>query len=381
MFLLANSKLEGTFIPKKISLVYFKEPLILKGTVNLKYRGDIVKKALLLGLGLAIVANVNAQEEVKKEEIPAVSTQAPRNIYDLMYLPVQGTFFGSTSLVGRSATVNFQYQDRNFLKIESNESVIEQAVGYSFTSTTLAGLNVAYQHDSENENIHGPASTQNGSRSHAAKDKGMKDPAVFMRHRFSEVENDSGRDIDFILSFSPKTGKSVVATTSQEGNAKRGASELLLGLDIGKKTADDAWNVKFSYQMTTKATVSEAGNSANETINDAYGILLGEFKYQFVFSPKFALNLGAGLGVIGKRDQKNIGEEFKNEYDSSGVFTIAADLIFNPTKDISVRFGLKGTGIGEYDLKQTDLSDGSITKLTIEEDSRGEVSLGVGYQF
>ncbi|AUN97399.1 hypothetical protein DOM21_14465 [Bacteriovorax stolpii] len=346
-----------------------------------------MKKALLLGLSLAATSIASAQEEAKKEEVKkeevivVASTKEPKRIYDLMYLPVQGTFFGSTGFGGKSSTTNYQYLLRDFLKVESRESTLEQSLGYSFTSTTMAGLSVAYQYDSEIKNAYGPGSTLNGTHTKSVKMKGLKDPYIFMRHRFSEAENDSGRDIDLYLSLSPKTGDSKIATTTLEGNAKRGASELNLAIDIGQKRADSAWTARFAFQGVTEATVVDAGDPADKTIAEAYGLLLGEFKYQFIFNPKFALNLGAGLGVLGERKQNNTDQEFKNVYDSTGLVTLALDLVFTPAENFSFIFAMKGMGIMEHDLKQTDLSDGSVTTLTVEQDSKGEAFLGMAYQF
>lgn len=332
------------------------------------------------------IGEVGAQEaqenqNTQQKEVQSVVSTPSRNIYDLMYLPARGTFFGSTTYKATSNTTNYQYLGRDFIKVESDTTSVEQEFGYTFTSSTLVGFGIGYQFDSEAKSKYGPGSNINGTQNNSAKEKGMEDPSVFLRHRFSESEADSGNDVDLVLKVSPKTGKSKGSTLTAEGNAKRGASEITLGVDLGKKTANNAWNARLSYAMTTKATTESAANSNNRTTADAYGILAAEFMYQWVINPKFAINLGAGLGVIGKQEQENLFGDFKNHYDSAGLFIFNADFMFNPTPDISLQFGIRGVGIGEHDLVQTDISDGSHTPLTVEQNATGEATFSAHYQF
>ena len=339
-----------------------------------------MKKALVLSMGLVILGSANAQEEVKPVEV----TQAPvveRNIYDLMYLPAQGTFFGSTAISSHHSTTNFQYLATDTEKVETSTVSLQQEFGYSLTSTTFLSLGIGYQLGSETTRKYGPGSILNGEETKTAKEKGMEDPSLFLRHRFSEAQTSSDRDIDFFASFSPKTGNAKSASTQVEGNAKRGSTRIQVGLDIGQKTLSNAWNARFSYVLRTKGTSESARNPNYKTVADPNGFLSGEFTYQIIFNPKFVLNLGAGLGMLGIRESENKVGEFKNKYDSAGFISLLAGVMYNPTPNISLFFNMKGFGVVEHDLVQTDTSDGSKTTYKVEQDSNGEVVLGTAYQF
>ncbi|OFZ45792.1 MAG: hypothetical protein A2381_09335 [Bdellovibrionales bacterium RIFOXYB1_FULL_37_110] len=60
---------------------------------------------------------------------------SPREIRDLMYLPLKQTFFGSTKFKTLSRDYKMDYNANEYCKTEQTASYFIQELGYSFTDT------------------------------------------------------------------------------------------------------------------------------------------------------------------------------------------------------------------------------------------------------
>ena len=143
-----------------------------------------------------------------------------KNLYDLMYQPVQGTFFGSTESLNKVSKQSMYYQ------------AIDSLTTFNY----------------------GSVSPLNG-KSFKSKEKGFTEPSIFLSKRIKSQEADNF-NIDVAVSFSPKIGNSKSATTNKVGNALRGANEIDFDFGIGKKDAVTSWVAGLSYTRTGEAKES-----------------------------------------------------------------------------------------------------------------------------
>ena len=302
-----------------------------------------------------------------------------KNLYDLMYQPVQGTFFGSTESLNKVSKQSMYYQAIDYANSKTSISAINQKLGYSYNSEIIIGVGLSYLIDSTTTFDYGSASTLNG-KSFKSKEKGFTEPSIFLSKRIKSQEADNF-NIDVAVSFSPKIGNSKSATTNKVGNALRGANEIDFDFDIGKKDAVTSWVAGLSYTRTGEAKNEKVEISADQTISDVFNVFGANFTYQWIINRDFEINLLGEVLFLGETNTKNQYSSIKNEIEGATMTNFGPTFILNYSANVIFELSLIATGIGDRVLKQTNTITGNVAQLEYNQLTSGSFNLATKYEF
>lgn len=268
----------------------------------------------------------------------AVSYAAERKIYDLMYLPNQGTIYGFSVLSYEAANL---YESS--VKSDVNGYKFDQTIGYSVLKNLT--LNVAMDYLNYQNHTSG-APTQEKS--------GLSDLNLNARYRLIEGES----DLDLIAYGQLSTGDSEIDTDGDLDN-KSGGNTLGLGAQWGQRKETFQWALLGRVDRLMEATI-ENKNTNVDSDSDAHNRyllqadILGRMSEQFFFRGALSATIVDGFDI------ENESQASRNDYKITG------ELQHLTTQDLLVRVGISNSNV------ETD----SVDQYTI-----WNIFAGANYQF
>lgn len=178
---------------------------------------------------------------------------AHRNVYDLMFLPEQGTIFGTSALTftegkiwGRAATIT-----------ESGYR-FTQSLGYSLTSrfALTTNINYLYKKSDYRYNINLP--------SDATYEKGVSDPSLDVKFRLQETK----LVIDLLAGAVFETGQTKISNDRKKNN-KQGGTSFKAGLQLGQQSSGFQWSLLGQYERFLKSQIDESRSTYGDSTMDA----------------------------------------------------------------------------------------------------------------
>jgi hypothetical protein len=249
-----------------------------------------------------------------------------KEITDIMYVPEAGTTYVELGFdqVSTDETAKVVSTGLNYATSDSETKDLNLILGRAFEGNIFLFAELDYDLKAETDLTYGNGTTSNGVNE-KTESKGLADPTLGARYRMVEQE-DKGFLLDLNLTFSPKTGDSEAASTTQDGNNYRGGSAGSVGLNFGKKFN----SVSFS--------------------------------------------IGADLTFNGSRDVKSLSTGNTLNIDSHTDFSISAISQFQPNKQMFFNVTLSYQSLGDYDQVS-----GSTT-TSIDFDPIFSYGLAIGYR-
>jgi hypothetical protein len=188
-------------------------------------------------------------------------------IYDLMYLPKQGTNFGITELSIYKGLVEEKAQDYDY-KGDITGWNFQQAIGRSITDNLLISADINYLHqDTFSRYVYNDFSPTDEDGSSV---KGVGDPSINGRLRIIESEI----QLDILGSVLFATGNKIYDGSLQ--NNKQGGNEVSLGAQAGIKMEDIQVSAGFGITRSLKST-DEDKDYKTKVKNDEHNSYLSEF--------------------------------------------------------------------------------------------------------
>lgn len=237
-----------------------------------------------------------------RPSLPARDTGSQR--YDLMYLPGQGTLFGSTDF--SYALTNFD-TDLSGVDISSKMMLISQEVGYSLSDRLAVGARIGFSPSLKYEaNFEGGKITESNS--------GINDPSVFAKYRWI--------DDAYIVDLRAEGQIALDDAKLDEVGLRTGGHQVGLGLDAGIKNDRSQHALSFDLAYALEETFKNA-NGTEAFKNDAY----------FLYGLRFArlsrltntMHLNTYAGFSGTSRVKTKGVEGDTGVSASG-FNVGTDL-------------------------------------------------------
>lgn len=328
---------------------------------------------------VAIASTIASAEDAPQPVTAQIKTDSSL-IYDLMYFPPVGTFFGESSLKYRNSKSELDFNTVEVYKNSSNETSVEQTMSYVFASSTMAGISLDYQIDGKTTTTYGVASTLNGMSAKSKSSTGLGEPSLFLKDRLKN-QNDWSYNLDLGVSFSPKLGDAKTATTTAKGNGYRGASELSITAEIGRKEEAYQWKALVNYANIGKGKSKSGSDSSDINESDSHSVFSLGYVYQFNLRPEIELNLNAAVLFIGEQEIKNTHDATAVSIDSVTGVAVGPELIFNINPKMIVN--LSYTFVSTEDVTVRELDTTTSTTLTLESKDNIShlLSLSAKYEF
>ena len=153
-----------------------------------------------------------------------VSFAADRAIYDLMYLPKAGTFFGSTEAGYGWGKSTMHDDSGDIADLEYSAYLLQQTVGYSVVDNLFISAAMSYQNTDIDVDV-------TGGDTDTYKTTGESDPRFEARFRAIETEY----LVDVLVGAEIATGDSETASADNDGNNKNGGNVANVAVEIGQK--------------------------------------------------------------------------------------------------------------------------------------------------
>jgi len=243
-----------------------------------------------------------------------------RNIKDLMYQPLKGTFFWMSGIGVGNDEIEYTYLGTKLADIEREYTAINNTVGYSFTDNFLFGVKLSYVLDDKTSTKYGAASILDGTTI-TTKNEGRTDPTLGFSYRaFSQKERNLNADVTF--SFTPKTGDSETGSADKKGNEFNGGHVFEAQIQLGKKLKDISFMGEFSIGHHFDSESKDLSNDTKIKQDSRTDIGIGG-KLQFVFIEKSYINGGFALIKNGDSKLKYAdGTSATIEYDMAFIVTL-----------------------------------------------------------
>lgn len=186
--------------------------------------------------------------------------EADRKIYDVMYLPKAGTFFGATeaAYIYGKATLN-QEGVGDIADVDVSGYGVKQTLGYSLTSQLFLSASMSY------EALESDVDLKSGG-SDKIKANGESDPSINARYRLMEDTH----ILDILAGATISTGDSKVGDADKDGNIKQGGHSFDLGLQYGQKHADMQYAFTFLATHFMEATEKDSTSKVDLNAHNAY---------------------------------------------------------------------------------------------------------------
>jgi hypothetical protein len=186
------------------------------------------------------------------------SALAERSLFDLMYLPKKGTFFGTTTATltegkirGSSATIT-----------ESGYR-FSQELGYAASErlSLSTDLNLLYRKSDYRYNTN--------FSSDSTYERGLSDPSLKIKFRAQE----GSLVIDLLAGVVLDTGHTKIANDRKKNN-KQGGTSYTAGLNLGQKNSDFQWSVLGHYERFGDHHIDESASTYGDSRMEGYNAYL-----------------------------------------------------------------------------------------------------------
>jgi hypothetical protein len=283
----------------------------------------------------------------------SASFASERSLYDLMYLPKAGTFFGSTdglALWGKSTTHSDTVGDVADLKYSG--LAVQQTVGYSLLDNLFVSASMSYQSVGVEKDVKG------GSKD-TFTHVGESDPRIDARFRVM----DSEYLFDILVGGQIATGDSKSATAKKDGNNKDGGHVANVALEFGNKSQDFQFSTQIGYKHFFEATNKTEGLTTKSNAHSAYNF---KGSVQYALTQQSFINPFAEL-IFTNAYNHDIGS--KNSQTTQ--IDLGAEYKYLVFENLLLRAGIKYTNM------ENQVTDG----IEVREDMILTFLAGANYQF
>lgn len=181
-----------------------------------------------------------------------------RDIYDLMWLPRKGIFYGSTQVTFEDQ--NFERQvPGNPGKIQQSDQTLTQIFGYSFLDRLSLQIKSDYLFKRK------VTETPDQGSETITEDKGLGEPTVAARWRILSQERNSF-NLDLVPEYTYSRGKFERGTGIKQGNNLQGGSSYSLILEAGKKYTKFQWMTYAGFANLEEAKGNDLRTSEEVTV-------------------------------------------------------------------------------------------------------------------
>jgi hypothetical protein len=287
-----------------------------------------------------------------------------RNINDLMYLPVGGTFYGQTSLDALAGSSDLSVNGDKYSTTKTTGTSASQAVGYAFTDRLFLSAGVDYSFKSTSKTDY---ETQADDTSDS---KGLGDPSVAGRIRVME-QKDGSINLDLLPTYSFSSGPS--KSDGNSGDNKNGGTSYGLDLQGGKKFSDlqVSAGIGWSHSDISTSKDTSTGTKSKSPASDSYNFNISVQKF---LKEKLYLNLLGGLVFFPAEKSKSSGSTIKTPTRVTSIF--AGQLGYLVLPNVTFEGGLALVATSDYQAK-----DDSGNKYDVEKLSYALLNATLKYQF
>jgi hypothetical protein len=239
------------------------------------------------------------------------SFAADRDIYDLMYLPQAGTFFGRTTGTIISGEIKGGGAPDG-IDVDFDGDIsgygFRQEFGYSLTDRFMLQIGADYQNVRSSSEV-----TVAGLGEFESKNttKGLSDPSIIARFRALD------EDFLFDLYGGMVIGTGDSETDGDKANNKQGGNSLILGTEFGAKQDNLQYAFNFQLKHNFEATNKDKDEDGSLTTKaDAHN----EIQFGASIQPRLTENLFlSGFATV----------SFTDEYDDNQEGTTASQTVYS----------------------------------------------------
>lgn len=229
----------------------------------------------------------------------SLSTKAAeeRNILDLQFLPLGGTFGFDSDVNYTRGQIQASYFNGN---IYNNYYRVNEQIFYSPTNNSIVGLEFGFALTK---------SHYSGGGDSKYTHKGFSDITLSYKHRVLN-QSTSGSNLDLRLAVSPKLANSKAAESDKDGNQLRGNTSVQLEAIWGKKIENHHFTLNPSVTWFSDSTTEYSDGDTSE-IKSLINYDL-TFNYQYDLSDNQAISPYIKLNWKGKSINKADDQVYSN---------------------------------------------------------------------
>lgn len=280
--------------------------------------------------------------------------ETDRKIYDIMYLPEAGTFFGSTEAayaLGQSTLHSDTLGD--IADVDYNGYAVQQTLGYSITSQLFLSASMSYEASKADYDFDGAGTEKYES-------DGESDPSIAARFRVLE----DSHILDILAGATISTGASKTPDADNDGNMKQGGHSFNLGLQFGQKTADMQYAVTFLATHFMEAEEKNGGSSKVD-LNAHNSYKFGADILNPLFEKAFLRSFGSLTFVEAFNDENSVRTEQQSQ------INIGTEFQYLISQDLLLR-----AGVSYLNIENNVYND-----IETREDFQFQFLAGANYQF
>lgn len=266
----------------------------------------------------------------------AINTEddSSRGVSDIMYLPEAGTISTGISITSLIQDSDITYLGPNYSSTETKTKDLDLSIGYSVNDNFSFGLEVPFTLSSDSTTTYGPASVANG-QSASSKSSGLQDLNLIAKYRILD-QKDSATNLDLTVEFSPKTGDSESASTTTEGNAFRGGSDMEITLEFGKKYKELQFRAYAGLMLNGE---TETKDLSDNTISKREAFTSFNLGGEIQFRPTEQLYLNTDLGIMIVDDFTATLPSETQKYSADPVIALGLTIGYDFTSNATVALG------------------------------------------
>ena len=292
------------------------------------------------------------------------------HLNDLQFLPDQGTIVSTLGYGVRDDHYAVKVhapgdQLNNFYRVEQDTSYLSIGGGYSFPHQIFLRVQTSYYYEDQSITTYESGATIAGAefkRNH----KGLTDPTITFKYRVSDSLTSADFIFDVSGSISPSTGKRKYASTTEDGNEKRGGTNYSIVMDIGKL---DVGLRAYTLFVNAKRFGRTGGidlldNSSVTT--SAHKSLGGGAKFKTLSSEYFYFELALEYGYLTDYTLENLGNN--TTVDQKNYLDILVGVDYEIKKDVIIWRSILNSYQSKYHTKTSTLNmdndAGSLSYMT-----------------
>ena len=234
------------------------------------------------------------------------------------------------------------YLSKDYSNTEIESSGLDYVAAYAFNDYWGIAVTAEQVISKKSKVTYGPATNING-QSFEYKSNGFEDPIFSLAYRAMDISRDR-YDMNLSLDFSPELQDAIDGTTSKKGNVAKGGTNVGAEVQWGRRSPTFSWAVglELSNYGEAKSKDVEDGDITTVSSHSTFG---ASGMFQWIVSPKVALDLSLSLGNTGEYDVKYANGSRLN-YESATIFGIGGTANITLQDKLYLTFGLLGCAIG-----------------------------------
>lgn len=209
------------------------------------------------------------------------NAHSKENISDLMYIPAQGVFYGSTYAQYTRSTFDFANVD-----VKDQRTSLNQVIGFGLTDTFSYKITASTL-------INGKTTFDDGSADQER--EGLREPAIEFKYRFNSFLP-WAKKLDVALNYSPKLKDAKRPNGNLKGLNYRGNHEIGATATIGNDLSPTrSWMAAAQLSYFTETTSTPRASKTSISRADSYMNGKVNFVWQEMLKENLGTNLGASL--------------------------------------------------------------------------------------